>query len=567
LDNAARLVVNDDAFLGSQLDSVGRATVTGIGTLWDNGDDMAIGDRGLGILEIFDGGRVIVQSLDVGKTALTAGAGEGYAYASGELTRWEITGSAVVGTAGRGFIEISDGARVSVATTMTLGDLADAYGSTTLAGVRSQLAVGTNLVVGDAGVGSMEVLSGSRLLVAGNLQLAAASTGHGELTVSGIGSEAVIGGALTTSVGVAKLYLKDGGALRLSSAPVLGVDTELHLDGGELAVDTAGTTTNRGLIVGGGRLGTTALNNSVTGSTLAVIRVEQGDALTIAGTLSNAAFVEVLGGELAVESGMTNSARLELRDGVARFGGTGLANGGAGQLSFIEETVDVYGDVSNAAGGEIVVGRDAYAVLHDDFTTSGSLHILPGGTLLVLSDLALTSSASVALTLDADVQTTALASLGTASLDGSLAVSLAEGYLPSLGDSFAILSASESLSGQFTSLDAPALASDLQWSLQYLDDTLTLSVVAGLASDFDQDGDVDSDDLAAWEIGFGTASGALSQQGDADGDGDVDGTDWLILQREFGSQIASSIATSAVPEPSAWLLASAGIASFCRRRR
>jgi hypothetical protein len=61
--------------------------------------------------------------------------------------------------------------------------------------------------------------------------------------------------------------------------------------------------------------------------------------------------------------------------------------------------------------------------------------------------------------------------------------------------------------------------------------------------DFNQDHEVDGDDLAIWQSGYG-----INDTGDGDEDGDTDGRDFLIWQRNFGT---SSVATLVVPEPSA----------------
>jgi hypothetical protein len=68
-----------------------------------------------------------------------------------------------------------------------------------------------------------------------------------------------------------------------------------------------------------------------------------------------------------------------------------------------------------------------------------------------------------------------------------------------------------------------------------------------LAADFDEDGDVDTGDLAAWQLGYGTSTGGEYYLGDADGDGDVDGQDFLVWQQQFGSSTLQ--AATAVPEP------------------
>ena len=72
----------------------------------------------------------------------------------------------------------------------------------------------------------------------------------------------------------------------------------------------------------------------------------------------------------------------------------------------------------------------------------------------------------------------------------------------------------------------------------------------GYSADFDQDRDVDGDDLAQWQGDFGA-----SPDSDADGDGDSDGADFLIWQRQAGSGVPVLSAVVAVPEPSTFGLA------------
>ena len=71
---------------------------------------------------------------------------------------------------------------------------------------------------------------------------------------------------------------------------------------------------------------------------------------------------------------------------------------------------------------------------------------------------------------------------------------------------------------------------------------------------FDEDGDVDKWDLAAWQLGYGTATDAEHYSGDADGDGDVDGRDFLVWQQQFGS---GSLQAVTVPEPAVICLVAA----------
>jgi hypothetical protein len=73
---------------------------------------------------------------------------------------------------------------------------------------------------------------------------------------------------------------------------------------------------------------------------------------------------------------------------------------------------------------------------------------------------------------------------------------------------------------------------------------LTLGGGVDYTADFNNDGKVNSLDLAAWKTAFGATN-----VGDADNDNDSDGADFLVWQRQFGSGVVSVAATSAVPEP------------------
>jgi len=83
-------------------------------------------------------------------------------------------------------------------------------------------------------------------------------------------------------------------------------------------------------------------------------------------------------------------------------------------------------------------------------------------------------------------------SLDTATADGTLEVTLRDGFRPAPGDRFEVLSGN-SLDGAFSSNSLPALASGLEWRLDQSASALTLCVVS--SADTDSDGLGDS-----WEL-------------------------------------------------------------------
>jgi hypothetical protein len=84
-----------------------------------------------------------------------------------------------------------------------------------------------------------------------------------------------------------------------------------------------------------------------------------------------------------------------------------------------------------------------------------------------------------------------------------------------------------------------------------------------LDADFDEDLDVDGDDLARWQANFSV--GATHVEGDADYDCDVDGADFLTWQRQLGSPATAEVSMTTlagVPEPTAACLMLAAASLF-----
>jgi hypothetical protein len=145
-----------------------------------------------------------------------------------------------------------------------------------------------------------------------------------------------------------------------------------------------------------------------------------------------------------------------------------------------------------------------------------------------------------------------------------LEVSLAGGFFPIPGQSFALLTTTNTLTGSFGTVVLPPLPLGLTWTQTQTSSSYSISVGGALAADFDEDGDVDGDDLTLWRAGYGM--GTLHSQGDADGDADVDGADFLVWQRSAGWGVASPVVTG-VPEPGAAALVCAAFAAVIGTRR
>ncbi|TWU27744.1 hypothetical protein [Bythopirellula polymerisocia] len=203
-----------------------------------------------------------------------------------------------------------------------------------------------------------------------------------------------------------------------------------------------------------------------------------------------------------------------------------LLKGAGGTFNFTGGTLsaEIVGFDLENNGGTIAPGESPgnTHVMGDLTINSGSLQIELGGTGAGEFDQ---------LTID-----------GMATLGGSLDVLLLDDFQPSLGQFFQFVTASGGIFYEFDSVQLPTLTGGNALRLVYGETIVGLEVVAGLAGDFDNDGDVDGSDFLFWQR---TPSvGNLA--------------DW---QANYG--IGSLAASLAVPEPGSFtlfLLLCAGIA-------
>jgi autotransporter-associated beta strand protein len=139
---------------------------------------------------------------------------------------------------------------------------------------------------------------------------------------------------------------------------------------------------------------------------------------------------------------------------------------------------------------------------------------------------------------------------GSADLGGRVDVSLTNGYLPTVGQAFTIVSANE-LSGTFEEIAFPSL-DHAGWAVVYSHDSVVLRVT--LAGDFNLDDVVDAADYVVLRKGLGTI---------------YTHDDFNTWQANFGNTASSVSSTSAtVPEPgSVLLLILASVVARLQRRR
>lgn len=138
----------------------GSTTVRGIGSAWDAGaaDTLTVGDDGIGILTVEDGGQVTSGVATVGLRATAVGA----ATVTGAGSAWSCAGRFMVGAAGAGTVTVSAGGRLNTETAH-LGNAAGATGAVTVTGAGSTWSNAEDLFVSDSGRGTLTVADGGRV--------------------------------------------------------------------------------------------------------------------------------------------------------------------------------------------------------------------------------------------------------------------------------------------------------------------------------------------------------------------------------------------------------------------
>ncbi len=238
---------------------------------------------------------------------------------------------------------------------------------------------------------------------------------------------------------------------------------------------------------------------------------------------------------------------VEVQDGATlrTYGATNIDAGGRLWLRGNEAKIDaqfIHLEQGTLTGsGELFVGTGPVT----GAVRNVSGRIEPGdplGLLEIRGDLSNLAEGTLALELGGTVAETEYDQISAerfAFLAGTLEITLTTDFRPEVGDMFTVLTAAAGVVGEFEELLLPQ---NFHWTIDYQPQSVVLEVV-GLEGDFNGDGRVDGDDLAAWKSGYGT---------------DYDGCDFLAWQLNFqGGTVASA---AAVPEPTGGLLLWIGLA-------
>ena len=652
------LVSNTIGVISEIYSSTGMVTVSGAGSKWINSGLLTVGDNGDGTLIVEAGGEVssvngaISDVVELCPYLGTTFFGcdfrdlKGAVTITGAGSKWTNSGSLIVGgPEADATLNIESGGQVSN-TSGLIAYESDSKATVTITGSDSVWSNDGDLFIGGngsvaGGTATVTVGSGGTLSVAGDTTIYSAAA----LTI----------GDATLNTSILNL---DGGTF---TAPDLSGMNTLQFNAGSLSV-----TGQAGLAIdAAGPLG--------------ALELHAGDALNVEHTLTvasgvtvtvSAAVVEVGGlagaGNLTFETGtyalgkISNNVGIALAgtlgvgpanlslvdaDGVDLGSTTTLAGGTLGSLTgfaldsgdAISGHGDLFGDLDLGSDGTVAGSGTGLSIYGDvsgsgdisNTTIYGNIDVGSSAGQLALTDVVLSSAGTLSLEIGGpDWQQYDRVTLnGTTALAGNLEVSLIDGFLPQVGDTYGLFSLAPrlNLQGGFNSLVLPDLEA-ISWdtsslltsgSLLAIADPCALggdascdtddlnALIAALNTtdvlfDLTSDGVVDVADLDEWlslaatENGYsspylrgdlhldrdvdlsdynmltlyfnpsGTYGPYLWDHANFDGDNDVDLADYNALASNFSP---AGYGAAAVPEPAAALLALLGMLLFsaCRR--
>lgn len=476
-----------------------------------------VGDDFRGYVKFDGGSQVTYDSLVVGKDEDYQGLViiAGSLSPGGQTTlsldqSTNISNAAVqIGRDGVGEVRVENGGALRLINSsgdMYIGQDATSVGKLVVDGTFSYVNLPDHHVVGGDGVGHMDILNGGFVHNTGSTDTAIIGngTGVGSVQIDGTGSIWKVEGNVSVGeFGVGTLTISNDGLVDLdgsASETTVGASGRLVLQQGTLAA--AEVTLNGGYLGGSG-----LIQGTVAASLDSLIEAKAEELLRFGGSVSNTGSIVVDGGEIDFLDALVNDVSNETSE-IGRI----TVNAGRLRLSqmmtnegvlALESGVNhLHGPIANAMSGAIVLASDSVGTFYDAVdVATGSLELLAGANALFLDDLTFSTGGEASLQLGASLSASSQINVsGQAVLAGDLEVQLADGN-PAVGDSFALLTASEGVVGEFDDVTLPELSTGLAWDVQYEADAVRLRVVEGMLGDFNEDGVTNGLDFLAWQRG------------------------------------------------------------------
>lgn len=476
-----------------------------------------------------------------------------------------------VGLEGTGRLNIN-GATVNLSNSlanMSIGRDDTGVGTVSVSDPFAVLSIGNNVFVGDGGIGYLEVLNGGlvrTIATSSNrlLSIGTQATGVGSVLVEGTGSTLRVGSNLVVGgLGAGTLTIGDGGVVNANittgRTTTVGPLGRVIMSGGTFMGQTPSV--GFGTMVDGYLGGSGLVRGSVQLNDDSVLEAGPGDLLRFTGNVSNQGAATFQQADVHFLAGFTNNTqgvndapgRVSLQNSTVRFSQT-LVNDGV--ISSPYGANNVHGEITNQ--GTIVVGSNSVATFHDAVTDNGGVvQVLQGGNALFLADLTFTGGSGALLSLDVDefgATSTPIGVAGELTLAGDLTVDATGDYTPMLGDTFELFAAAGGVDGMFDNVMLPELPGMLEFGLIYNPTSVLMAVqidtMTVLDGDFNGNNAVENADLTLllnnWAQGVPpTPAGWVGSPPTSPA---VDNDELTALLNNWGT--TSGGGSIAVPEPS-----------------
>lgn len=199
-DGNGSLVVGSDLFIGNNSGNTAdnRLVVSGANATASVGDILRVGSAGRGTMEVLNGAKVTNARGRIGEFGDPNA--EGVVTVSDPNSSWDMTGDLIVGVqGGTGTLNVTGGAFVGSDGSAAFGHLAGSRGTVLVSGPGSQLAPvddnnsGVDVLIGNSGTGDVTVEDGGFFFVETEIYMANGASGNGRLKVQDAGSLAMIG--------------------------------------------------------------------------------------------------------------------------------------------------------------------------------------------------------------------------------------------------------------------------------------------------------------------------------------------------------------------------------------
>ncbi len=299
-----------------------------------------------------------------------------------------------LGDTAAGTLSVNSGGGL-LSTTTTLGTSAGANGTATVDGTGSLWEVNGIFIIGSAGTGTVNVTNGATLnettTNSNGTTLGSAATGNGTLNVGGTGSTAAFTGAPLKigALGTGNLNITNGGLVSVVTTTTFGVSAgstgNLLVDNGTLNVNLNGNPNYNVILLGSG------------GNSAAVVQnggVINTNSISIASAATSTSSLHVTG------AGSTVNATVGLNVGLSGTGSLAIDSGGVvnsgatiigrGTASSPTATATVDGAGSQWNTGSFLIGQ----------TSNGTLGVTNGAALTSASVAVGATSGAGTVTLD-----------------------------------------------------------------------------------------------------------------------------------------------------------------------